>query len=264
MNMIATGQTACRSLSGFANVLRSEVCKLRSVRSTYWLLLATVMFNIGLAVPVAMFLPNHLKANYDPARISLGGLHLSQIAMGALGVLVIASEYDTGMIRTTLSAVPQRGPVLLAKAIVFAVTAVTVGTFASFSAYFVFQVFLSDDSLRSSIGDPGVLRAVTGGGIYLAVLGLFALGLGTMFRGSTAAIAVLFGMLFVPPLIMELLPQTWQTTISPYLPMAAGSQIYSVNQAAGGLGFWSGLGMFCFYAAAALGGGFIAITRRDA
>lgn len=263
MNIIATGQASYGPRSGLVDILRSEARKLRSVRSTYWLLLATVVFNVGLAVPVAMLLPSHLKANYDPARVSLGGLHLSQIAMGVLGVLVIASEYDTGLIRTTFSTVPRRGSVLLAKAVVFAVTAITVGIIASFAAYFVFQAFLADDSLRSSIGDPGVLRAVIGGGLYLTVLGLLGLGLGTMFRGSTGAIAVLFGVLFVPPLIMELLPQSWQTTISPYLPMAAGSQIYSVNHAPGSLGFWPGLGIFCLYAAAALGGGFTVLTRRD-
>jgi ABC-2 type transport system permease protein len=189
---------------------------------------------------------------------------LSQIAIGVLGVLVITSEYDSGMIRATLSAVPQRRRVLAAKAIVFAVTALIVGIFASFAAYFVFQAFLSDESLRSSLGDPGVLRAVTGGGLYLAVLGLFGLGLGTIIRGSAGAIAALFGVLFVPPLILELLPGSWQDTIGPYVPLEAGSQIYFLRQEANALSPWTGFAVFSLYAALALGVGFFLLTRRDA
>ena len=126
------------------------------------------------------------------------------MAFAVLGVLVISSEYSTGMIRTTLSAVAQRRRVLAAKAVVFTVTALVVGMLASFPAHFVFQAFLSDDSLRSSIGDPGVLRAVTGGGLFLTVLGLFGLGLGlglgAIIRGSAGAIAAVLGLLFVPPI----------------------------------------------------------------
>lgn len=256
------------ALSGFANIVRSEFCKFRSVRSTYWTLFAAVVFNIGLAALEAIILPSHLsahdKASLDSVRVSLGGIHLSQVAFGVLGVLVITSEYGTGMIRASLSAVPQRRLMLTAKAIVFAVSALIVGIFASFTAYFVFQAFLSGDGLRSSISDPGVLRAVTGGGLYLTVLGLFGLGLGTIIRVSAGAIATLFGVLFVPQLLAQLLPQSWQTTISPYLPMEAGAQIFSAHHAAGNLGAWSGFGLFCLYAAVTLVIAFILITRRDA
>jgi ABC-2 type transport system permease protein len=264
MEAIAPPQTSFSPLSGFADVLRSEFCKLRSVRSTFWTLFAAVAFNVGLAAVVAIVLPSHLKATFDSTRVSLGGLHLSQIAIGVLGVLVITSEYDTGMIRTTFSAVPQRRLVLAAKAIVFAVTALIVGIVACFAAYFVFQAFLSDDSLRSSIGDPGVVRAVTGGGLFLAALGLFGLGLGAVIRSSAGAIAALFSVLFVPPLILELLPNSWQDSIGPYVPLEAGSQIFSLRHEAGALGTWSGFGVFCLYAAVAVGVGFVLINRRDA
>jgi len=141
-------------LPSFTDVLRSELCKLRSVRSTYWTLVAAVVCNVGLAALGAIFVPGqlsgHEKETVDPIRLSLGGIHLSQVAFAVLGVLVISSEYSTGMIRTTLSAVPQRRRVLAAKAAVFTVTALVVGMLASFAAYFVFQAFLSDDSLRSS------------------------------------------------------------------------------------------------------------------
>lgn len=268
MEVIANPRTSYRPILGFADILRSELCKLRSVRSTYWTLFAAVAFNLGFGALEALFLPgelsDHDKATLDAVRVSLGGVHLSQIAFGVLGVLVITSEYSTGMIRATLSAVPQRRLVLAAKAIVFAVTALIVGIAASFAAYYVFQALLSGDSLRSSIGDHGVLRAVTGGGLYLTVLGLFGLGLGAIIRHSAGAIAALFGVLFVPQILVELLPQSWKATIGPYVPMEAGSQIFTQHHEAGALGAWSGFGVFCLYATVALGVGFVLINRRDA
>ena len=104
---------AHRPLAGFADVLRSELWKLRSVRSTMWTLLAAVAANVVLAALTAVFLPGRLSSqelgSVDKIRLSLAGLHLSQIAVGVLGVLVITSEYGTGMIRATLAAVPQIG-----------------------------------------------------------------------------------------------------------------------------------------------------------
>jgi ABC-2 type transport system permease protein len=268
MAAIATPQTSYGPLLGFANIVRSEFCKLRSVRSTFWTLVAAVVFNVALAALGAIFLPGALsadeKATVDVTRLSLAGIHLSQIAFGVLGVLVITSEYGTGMIRATLSAVPQRRLVLAAKAIVFASTALVVGISSSFAAYFVFQAFLSDNSLRSSIGDPGVLRAVTGGGLYLTVLGLLGLGLGAIIRASAGAIAALFGLLFVPPILLQLAPRSWQTTIGPYTPMDAGSQIFIVHGHAGSLAPWTGFGLFCLYAAVALTIGVLLINHRDA
>ena len=113
-------------------------------------------------------------------------------------------------------------------------------------------------------GDPGVLRAVVGGGLYQTVLGLAGLGLGAIVRSSAGGVAALFGLLFVPQLLGDLLPQSWQDTIGPYLPMQAGTGIYTLNHDAGSLGAWTGFGVFCLYAAVALGIGFVLITRRDA
>ncbi len=268
MASIATPRPSGSSPSRYAGILRSEFCKLRSVRSTYWTLFAAVVFNVAVAALLAVLLPGHLsaheKATLDSTRVSLGGLHLSQISFGLLGVLVITGEYGTGMIRATLSAVPQRRLMLAAKTIVFAAAALIVGILASFAAYFVFQAFLSGDSMRTSLGDPGVLRAVTGGGLYLAVLGLFGLGLGAIIRFSAGAVAALFGVLFVPQIIVTLLPSSWQDIVGPYLPMEAGTTIFTVHHEAGTLGAWSGFGVFCLYAAVALVAGFVLINHRDA
>ena len=249
-------------------VLRSEFLKLWSVRSTYWTLLAAVAFNVLLAILVAVFIPGALSAqdkHVDAIRLSLAGLHLSQIAVGVLGVLVITSEYGTGMIRATFGAVPQRRTVLAAKAVVFSVTAVVVGVVSCFAAYFAFDAIVTDPGLQSSIGDPGVLRAVAGGGLYLAVLGLLGLGLGGVIRRTAGAIAVLFGLLFVPPILLEVLPQTWQTTVGPYLPMQAGSQIFIAQQRGpDDLGAWTGMGVFALYAVLAVAASLLLVDRRDA
>jgi hypothetical protein len=253
----------------FAGVLRSEARKLGTVRSTFWALLAAVTFNLATAAVLGLVLPGHLssheKATIDSVRVSLGGLHLSQIAIGLLGVLAVTSEYGSGMIRATLAAVPQRRLLLTAKALVFTAVAATTGIAACLAAYAVFQAFLpAGDALRVTLADPGVLRAVTGAGLYLTVLGLLGFGLGTIFRSSAGAVAVLFGVLFVPTLLVALLPSSWQHTIGPYLPMNAGDTVYTVRPEAHTLQPWPGFGVFCLYAAAALAAGFVLIGRRDA
>ena len=253
----------------FAGVLRSEARKLGTVRSAAWALLAIVAFTVITAALLGALLPGHLsahqKAAIDSVRVSLGGLHLSQIAAGLLGVLAVTSEYSSGMIRATLAAVPQRRLLLTAKALVLGVTALTTGIAACLAAYLAFQAFLpAGDALRTTLAGPGVLRAVTGAGLYLTVLALLGFGLGAVLRSSAGAVAVLFGALFVPSLLAALLPSSWQDTIGPYLPMNAGDSIYTVRPEAHMLGPWAGFGVFCLYAAAALAAGFVLIGRRDA
>lgn len=255
-------------MTQFVDLLRSEYCKLRSVRSTFWTLLSAVVANIGLAALLAVVLPGRLSADdaahVDPVQISLVGIHLAQIAFPVLGVLVISSEYGSGMIRASLAAVPQRRPLLAAKVVVYVASALVVGIGSSFAGYFTFQAFLTGDALRSSISDPGVLRAVIGGGLFLTVLGLLGLGLGATLRSSTGAIATVLGLLFVPSILVNVLPRSWNTAISPYLPMQAGDQIYLAHPVPGGLGPWVGFAVFSLYAALALAAGFTLIARRDA
>ena len=269
MAAIATRQVPGGPSSRFRGILRSEWCKFRSVRSTFWALAAVVAFNVVVAALLAIFLPRalsaHQQAAIDSTRVSLGGLHLSQVAIGLLGVLVITSEYSTGMIRATLAAVPQRRLMLTAKALVFAVAAVITGIAACFAAYLIFQALLpSGAGMRTSLSDPSVLRAVIGAGLYLAVLGLFGLGLGTIIRSSAGAVATLLGVLFVPSIVMTLLPDSWQDAAGRYLPMNAGETIYAVQHQSHTLPPWAGLAVFTLYAAAALAAGYMLINHRDA
>lgn len=264
-----TADATRRERSAFGHVLRSEFCKLCTVRSSIWTIVAAVVFNVVFAALVAIFVPPHLStqdlATTDSIRLSLAGLHLSQIAIGVLGALTITSEYSTGMIRATFTAVPRRRAVLAAKLIVFATAALLVGIISCFAAYFTFQAFLPGDTLSSSLSDPGVLRAVTGGGLYLAALGLLGLGLGIIIRSSAGTIATLLGLLFVPSILVSVLPHSAQTTIAPYLPMNAGEQIFiATRHEANTLGPWTGFGVFSLYAVTALAIGIFTVNHRDA
>jgi ABC-type transport system involved in multi-copper enzyme maturation permease subunit len=258
-----------------ANVLTSEWTKLRSVRSTYWTLLSAAATTIGLsaivcAVYIAQF--DHLtvqdRAGFNPASFSLIGGVLAQLAIAVLGVLVITSEYATGMIRATFAAVPQRLTVLAAKATVFTGVVLAVTTAACFAAFFIGQGMLSAKGIGISIGSPGALRTVVGTSLYLAVLGLLSLGLGTLIRKTAGAITAMVGILFVLPVLSQLLPSSMDA-IQKYLPSEAGQAIINGSDVAkaGGraaLSPWLGLGVFFVYAVVALGAAAITLVRRDA
>jgi hypothetical protein len=256
------------TLADFGDVLKSEYGKLRSVRSSAYALGAAALFTVVLAAVIGAFVPPHLSAadrrTVDPVQLGLGGMHLAQVAVGVLGVLVVTAEYATGTIRATFAAVPRRRRVLAAKAVVVAGAAGAVGTASCFGAFFAFRAFLSVDAMSVSLGDPGVLRAVAGGGLYLAVLALLGLGVGAVLRTSAGATATLLGLLFVPALLVDLLPSAWRTTIGPYLPMQAGTQIFvAAPHEAHALAPWPGFAVFSAYAATALAAAFALVTRRD-
>jgi ABC-2 type transport system permease protein len=253
-----------------AKVLASEWLKLRTVRSTWWALAAVAVFNVAGAVALGIALPKTLSlsqqaSHRDPTQLVLIGLHVSQIAIGVLGVLIIGSEYSSGMIRASLAAVPPRRLLLGAKTAVLAAVAIAAGVATCYAAWFAFNLFLPAGSpMRMPLSDPGVARAITGAGLYLGVLALAGLGLGALLRSSAGAITALFGVLFVPSVIMQLLPASWQNTVGQYLPLNAGESIYRVPQEPHSLAPWTGLSVLCGYAAIALIAGFILISRRDA
>src|SRR5258708_7851088 len=160
--------SSARGRGDFTNVVRAELAKLRTVRSTYWTLLVAFASNIGFAVLAAALiaprLSAHDRANVDVVRLALAGLHLSQIAFGVLGALVITGEYSTGMIRTTLAATPRRRTLLAAKALVFTGVTLIASTASAWAAYLAFQAALPAHTLTAtSLSDPGVARAVAGG-----------------------------------------------------------------------------------------------------
>jgi ABC-2 type transport system permease protein len=257
-------------------VLRSEWTKLRSVRSTTWTLLATVVITVGIGIIATAteatrwahsFPGSHLS--FDPTNLSLTGLLFGQFAIGILGVLAISAEYGTGTIRASLAAVPDRRILLAAKAAVFALVALVVGEVVSFSAFFIGQMLISGGAPHATIGQAGVLRAVFGGGLYLALLGLLALGLGSIIRHTAGAIAVFVGFLLIIPLLLPALPTSLNHAINKFEPITIGNAMTSVNThlsrgAAPTFDAWVGLAIMAGYVALALGIGGWRMMRRDA
>lgn len=219
-----------------ADVLRSEWTKIRTVRSTFWTLVAAAVAMVGLSAIVSAVIVSQWdtmkpsdKLLFNATDISLSGPFLAQLAIGVLGVLVITSEYSTGMIRATFAAVPQRPMVLAAKAVVFTAVSFVVGVVSSFIAFFVGQAILgtySKQHLSVSIGDPNVIRSVLGAGVFLAAMGLLGLSIGAILRRSAGAISALFGLIFFLPGILELLPSSIKDHVNKFLPSNAGSAIY--------------------------------------
>ncbi|HUJ08075.1 MAG TPA: ABC transporter permease subunit [Streptosporangiaceae bacterium] len=289
--------------AGFLGTLKSEWVKIRSVRSTYWTLFALIVVCVGIG---ALFswgqterllslahgvtlrgqhlppgLAKQVLANREAqirsnaAAISLFGLLIGQLIIVVLGSLTITSEYSTGMIRTSLSSMPRRCTLFAAKGIVFGAVALVTGLVTSFLAFFVGQAILSSQHVNTTLGHSGVLRAVIGGGLFLAVTGLLSYGVGAMLRHSAGAIAASIGLMFVLTILTNFLPSSgpgepatgWfgQADIDKWIPFFAGAHIWQ-DQMVGINPFsvWIGFGVFCAYAAAAIAGGLAVFLRRDA
>jgi ABC-2 type transport system permease protein len=251
--------------------LRAEWVKLRTVRSTTWSLLVTVALTVGLgalfcAARVARWdrLDLREQLTFDRTGFSLNGVFLAQLAIGVLGVLVVTSEYATGQIRASLGAVPQRGVVLASKIAVFVVVTFIVGTVASFGAFFAGQAILAQKHASATLGDPGALRAVIGGGLYLAALGALGLGLGAILRRTAGAIATLVGLLLILPILVSFLPSPWSEDLRKWLPAPAGQSIFHTRTDLADLSPWVGFAVLCGWAAGALLIGAIVLQRRDA
>jgi ABC-2 type transport system permease protein len=265
------------SKATFGGALRSELTKLRSVRSTRWTLLTVIVLTVVLgAIATYGQTTGHRAAYFDPTAWSLGGIWLTELLIGAVGTLVITSEYSTGMIRTSLTALPQRGLFLAAKAVVLAGVVFVVGLVASLAAFFVGQAIMSSHHINTTIAHLEVVRAIIGGALYLAVGGLLAFGIGLLIRHTAAALATAVAALFLLPIAGNLLPHSLQDHVDKWLPTAAGAQIWTVNHAphltsaspigANGPMFspWTGFALFCGYTAIVVAAGMIMFRKRDA
>jgi ABC-2 type transport system permease protein len=248
-------------------VVVSEWIKLRSLRSTFWSMLAAVACVVGLGLLFSSIQAGHWDGHhqgFDPTWVSLQGAFLAQLAIGVLGVMAVTGEYSTGMIRATLSAVPHRLPVLWAKLVVFAASVFVAMGIALLAAFLIGQSVLSSTHAQASLSTPGAARAVVGGALYLSLLAMLGIGLGFLIRNTAGAIATLFGLLLILPVLAAALPNPWDTDVSKYLPMQAGSQIMTTVADPNSLAPWAGLGVFALYAVVAIGLGAVMLRRRDA
>ena len=263
----SAGDAPGQRRAGFGGALRSELTKIRTLRSTYWTLVAmTAITMIIGVVSCALTGPGAAGPGYDPTYLSLEGCIFGQLIIAVLGVLTITSEYSTGMIRASLTVQPRRGTVYAAKATAVALVATAAGLAASFTSFLLGQAILDRRDLGTSLSQPHVLRAVIGAGLFLAVSGLLALGLGAAFRSAAGAIAAASAVLFMSLLFEAFLPGTVQTAVDRWIPFNAGSQIWSTVTVPGAHQFspWAGFTVFTAYAAAALAAGLMLFRRRDA
>jgi ABC-type transport system involved in multi-copper enzyme maturation permease subunit len=246
-------------------VLVAEAIKLRSVRSTWWLLAVSGLSIVAAGVSPALTSvvsgteqPGDPAGSVDPTGGALSGISFTQLLVAALAVLIVTGEYSSGLVRATFTAVPARLPVLWAKAATAAVITFVTTLAATFIAFLTAQAVLSGTDAPISLTTPGVARAVIGSALYLGVTAVLAVALGALLRSAIGAMAAVFGLLFVAPLLGLLVPG-----IDPYLPSNAGAAVMRTGSAEGALPPWVGLGVFVLYAAAALAAAAAALVRRD-
>ncbi|MEU0646209.1 MULTISPECIES: ABC transporter permease [Streptomyces phaeochromogenes group] len=251
-------------------VVRSEWTKIRSVASTVWTLSLAAVVTVALGVLISLLSKNEFddlstkdRLSFDPTFISFAGMSLGQLAMIVFGVLVVSNEYSTGMIRTSLAAVPQRGTFLFSKIAVATGLAFVVALATSFVAFFLGQAMLG--SHRASIDDPGVLRAVIGGGLYMTLIALFSMGVATMLRSPMLSLGILMPFFFLISAILGNVDATKK--FGQYLPDQAGSKIMQVVTPIDDdvpYGPWGGLGIMVLWVLVAVAGGYVLLKKRDA
>ncbi|MBY8880275.1 ABC transporter permease [Actinacidiphila acidipaludis] len=257
-----------------ARVLRSEWAKFWSLRSSWITLTLALVFvlffglirawryKVNITGGHPMHGPEMMSAN--AVSLSLFGLNFGQLAVGVLGVLVAAGEYSTGMIRSTLAAVPRRLPVLWSKAVVFGAVALGVGVVGAFVAFGFGSHIVSGTRAAVTFSGAGVLRSLVMAGVYLALIGVCGVALGALLRSVAGGIAVLFGTLLLVPGLTELLPTSWQNNVSQYLPSHAGDSMYALHQDAHTLSPGMGLLVLALWTALALAGAAYRLKRADA
>jgi ABC-2 type transport system permease protein len=252
----------------FTDAVRSEWTKLRTLRSTAFTLLTAAVLAIGLSVLFANGMVRRAEEDateFDPTGASLQSFILVQLAISVLGVLVVTSEYATGMIRTSLTAVPRRHRVLAAKALVFSAVALVVGQVVAFASFLVGQAVLAGlTAAHVTLGDPSVLRAVVGCGLYLAMVGLLGVAVGVLVRATAGAVLVMVALTLLVPLLTPALPSSAAKAVGTYGPFGAGTRVMAVTDDPALLGPWAGFGVLCLWVAATLAAAFAVFRRRDA
>jgi ABC-2 type transport system permease protein len=257
--------------------LHAEWTKLRTLAGTGWLLLALVTLTVALSAlsalaTTAATCPSAV-CEQDPTRISLTGVQLGQAIVAMLAVLAINDEYATGMIRTTLTAMPRRATVLAAKAAVLTGMTLAAGTIAVVASVLAGRLILPGNGFTPAHGYPllslagvSTLRAAAGSVLYLELIALLSLGIAAAVRNSATAIGAVLGLLYLCPVVVVLIVDPdWQRRLWQISPATAGLAIQATtNLSSLPLSPWAGLGVLTAWAAAALLGGGLLLRMRDA
>ncbi len=248
-------------------VVASEWIKFRTLRSTVSVLGGAMAGMIVIGLIVA-YNTRHLTPNIQPddhvQSSTMQGYYLGQLLIGALGVLFVSGEYSTGMIRSTLAAVPKRLPVLWAKLIVFVVVVGVAMTAVCLIAFVAAQGLISQYRTGYSLGDPGVLRVVLGTGVYLTLVGVFGACLGWLVRSTPGALVSYVAAILVVPVLFGTVLGTWGKDIAEYLPSQAGASFVRSIAEPYSLAPWTGLGVLALWVLLALGVASVSLRGRDA
>ncbi|WP_406349190.1 ABC transporter permease [Streptomyces sp. NBC_00144] len=253
-------------------VLRSEWAKLWSLRSTWITLALALVFMVGFGLIASARYKSGIGsgrpmdrdfADATAVSLSLFGTNFAQLALGVLGVLVAAGEYSTGMIRSTLAAVPRRLPVLWSKAAVFGVIALVLSSVGAIVVFLFGSIIVSGTPAALSLSDAGVVRSLLGAGLYLGLVAVVGVALGALLRSVAGGISVLVGALMLVPGLVSLLPSSWRDNISPYLPSNAGESMFALHNSAPALSAGAGLAVFAGWTVLALAAAAWRLKRTD-
>ena len=268
---IRTGQRSTARELTFWRIVHSEWVKLRSLRSTFWSYAIVIAMAVGMAAlsslnsgPSVMGQMPAEQQTQVVAQSTLFGVYFGQLVVAVLGVLVISGEYSTGMIRSTLTAVPKRLPALWAKAVVLFTATFIVGLVSTFGAILVATPILAGRGITASLTDSHLFLPALYGAIYLALLSIFALGVGAMLRNSAGGIAAVLGILLLLSTLWSLIPGDWARDAMPYLLSIAGANFFSPGGMGGALEPWQSLLVILAWLAASLVSAALLLKRRDA
>jgi ABC-2 type transport system permease protein len=261
------------------DALYAEWTKLRTLASTFWLLLAAAALTVGVGAAAAAAFSCQAGAcapaltGADPAKISLTGIDLGQAVIAVLAVLAVGGEYSTGMIRLTLAAMPRRLTVLSAKAAVITGCVLASSAVAVLGSFLAGRLILPGRGLTAangyqllSLGNGSDLRATAGAVLYLALIALLAIGLTTAVRDSGVAIGLVLGLLYLFPIVSSVIPdQTLARRLEQIAPMTVGQYIEATTGVRSlPLTPWQGLGVLALWVFGALTLGAAVLRLRDA
>ncbi|WP_432548499.1 ABC transporter permease [Kineococcus sp. SYSU DK004] len=255
-----------------AGLLRAEWIKFWSVRSVAWTMIASVVAIVGLGVLLSWALRDVLSdpqagpavaaQGVDATAASLQGAQMAWLIVAAVGVIVVAGEYSTGMVRTSFTTAPRRLGVLAAKAAVLAVSVLVVTGVSVLAAFLLGQAVLGDRG--ASLGDDGVARALVGNVLVLVGFALAGLAVGALMRNTAGAVCTVLAAIFVVPLLLMAVPESWGgDTLREYWFSNAPLNVTQVTEVPVYLDAWAGAGVFAAWVLVLLALGALVLKRRD-
>jgi len=248
-----------------SRVLRSEWHKLWTVRSTWIMLTAATVLTLGIGIAMgASYEPDRGEVTgVDPVQFLLFGTQFSQIILAVIAVLFIAGEYGTGMVRSTMVAVPRRLPILWSKAGVVAAVTFTATLATLLVTFTAGQLFLDGTDKELSLTDPGVLGTLIGSAAGLTSLALIGLGLGALLRSVPGGITAFIGGVTVLPEVLRMFPYDVMDSISKYFPGRAAEGLMTLHDSSDYAATGPALLALTLWTAAILGAAALLLKQRD-